>query len=306
MGSPKMLRRAVNLRLRPYVRMLVRAEADRLGEELRLELAEQLRTSPVIWAKIIPTAHDGDTLIVPGPDRTPTLGEDGLPLPPEEMWEVEGYLRGPEHVGAMREILASAGCELGAGGPILDFGCGSARMLRCLADVAAETPVWGVDINTASIAWCQANLSPPFHFAASTTMPSLPFEDRTFGLVYAGSVFTHISELADMWLAELRRITRPGGYLYLTVQDQGYIRAAMAQDPRHWTGELVASASAVLDRLGDDLAVVSLGQASKDAMVFHDRDSLVRSWGRDLEVLDVVEGAYDIQTAVVLRRPLEG
>ena len=118
-------------------------------------------------------------------------------------------------------------------------------------------------------------------------------------------MFTHISELADMWLAELRRITRPGGFLYLTVQDQGYIAAALAEDPRHWTGDMVANAAPLLDRLGDDLAMVSVGRASKDAMVFHDREALVRSWGRDLEVVDVVERAYDIQTAVVLRRPPE-
>lgn len=299
------VRRAVDVRLKPYVRMLVRAEADKMREEMQREVAEQLRTSPEIWAKVIPAADDGADLAVAGPDAGAALADDGLPLPPESMWEVEGYRSGPEHVGTMRSILAGAGCEVGAGGPVLDFGCGSARMIRCLADVAAQTEVWGVDINTASIAWCQANLSPPFHFTASTTLPSLPFEDRTFGLVYAGSVFTHISELADMWLAELRRITRPGGYLYLTVQDQGYIEAALAEDPRHWTGDLVANAAPLLDRLGDDLAMVSVGRASKDAMVFHDREALVRSWGRDLEVVDVVERAYDIQTAVVLRRPPE-
>lgn len=295
------VRRTIDARLKPYIAMLVRVETGRMREELQ----DHLRTTPTIWAKIIPADEDSPDLAVSVAEREPVLADDGMPLPPEPLWEVQDYRSGAEHVQAMRDTLARHGCDITEVGPVLEFGCGSARMLRCLVDVAEHHEVWGVDINAESISWCLANLSPPFNFVTSTTMPSLPFEDQTFGLVYAGSVFTHISELADMWLAELRRITRPGGFLYLTVQDQGYIAAALAEDPRHWTGDMVANAAPLLDRLGDDLAMVSVGRASKDAMVFHDREALVRSWGRDLEVVDVVERAYDIQTAVVLRRPPE-
>jgi len=175
-------------------------------------------------------------------------------------------------------------------------------MLRCLVDVAEHHEVWGVDINAESISWCEANLSPPFHFLTSTTMPSLPFEDQAFGLVYAGSVFTHISELAETWLAELRRITRPGGYLYLTIQDQSYIESTRADSAEQGWADLVRSSTDVLDRLGRDYSMVALGRATKSAMVFHDRDSLARSWGRLLEVVEFVDRAYYHQTAVVLRR----
>ena len=322
MAASGFLRRAVDHRLKPYVRMLVRVEVDQmrsqihedtrseirsqvssgLSAEMRSEVAAQLHTSPVVWAKIIPADEDREDLVVLGRDNEATPGDDGLPVPPPGMWELPGYRSGPEHVDSMRAILARAGCDLTDCGPVLDSGCGSGRMIRCLGDVAQNTEVWGVDINAESIAWCQANLSPPFHFVTSTTMPSLPFEDRTFGLVYAGSVFSHISELAETWLAELRRITRPGGYLYITVQDQAYIEAALALEPRHWTGDKVHDAADLLDRLGKDVSMVSLGRASKNAMVFHDRSSLVESWGRFLEVVEVVDRAWDIQTAVVLRR----
>jgi len=36
-------------------------------------------------------------------------------------------------------------------------------------------------------------------------MLHLPFEDSSFDLVYCGSVFTHVSDLADAWFLELRR-----------------------------------------------------------------------------------------------------
>ena len=78
----------------------------------------------------------------------------------------------------------------------------------------------GVDINAKHINWCQLNLGPPFFFATTTTAPHLPFEDGYFDLIYSGSVFTHISDLADAWLLELRRIVRKGGYLYITIHDK--------------------------------------------------------------------------------------
>lgn len=302
MGLSGAVRRVIDLRLKPYVAMLVRVETDRLREELQIEAAERLRSTPMIWAKIIPTDEDNPDLAVPVRDAEPTSADDGLPLPPASLWEVDNYRDGAKHVQTMRETLARHGADISDLGPVLDFGCGSARMLRCLVDVAERNEVWGVDINTESISWCEANLSPPFNFLASTTMPSLPFEDRTFGLIYAGSVFTHISELAETWLAELRRITRPGGYLYLTIQDQSYIEFTRTEGANHWSADMVQSSADLLARLGEDYSMVALGRASKYAMVFHDRDSLATSWGRLLEVVEFVDRAYDNQTAVLLRR----
>jgi ubiquinone/menaquinone biosynthesis C-methylase UbiE len=63
-------------------------------------------------------------------------------------------------------------------------------------------------------------LGPPFNFAAVTTSPHLPFEDGYFNLICCGSVFTHIVDLADAWLLELKRIARPGAKLYVTVHDR--------------------------------------------------------------------------------------
>lgn len=85
----------------------------------------------------------------------------------------------------------------------------------------------GVDIAGSPIVWCQQHLQPPFKFVTTTSLPHLPFEDRHFDLVYAGSVFTHIADLADAWLLELRRIVRPGGIVFLTVHDNSFIEAVL-------------------------------------------------------------------------------
>jgi ubiquinone/menaquinone biosynthesis C-methylase UbiE len=47
----------------------------------------------------------------------------------------------------------------------------------------------------------------------NTILPHLPFEDRSFDVVYAGSVFTHIDDLAQTWFLELRRVLHAGGML---------------------------------------------------------------------------------------------
>jgi ubiquinone/menaquinone biosynthesis C-methylase UbiE len=111
----------------------------------------------------------------------------------------------------MKKILGSVGFRIQDGNRVLDLGCASGRMIRWLNDFAEQCKIWGVDISAEHIIWCQQRLSPPFNFATITTAPHLPFEDRYFDLIFAGSVFTHIADLADAWLLELKRIVKPGG-----------------------------------------------------------------------------------------------
>lgn len=225
-----------------------------------------------------------------------------FPLPPPELWEEAfDYLAlGEQHVATLREAVAGAGGSID--GRILDFGCASGRLTRWFLDESQRAEVWGIDVNAAHIEWNQRHLSPPFHFTVCTTLAHLPFEDGYFGLVYAGSVFTHISEMEDPWLLELRRVTRPGGYLYLTIQDQNCADRLLAGGTEHWSRTMIDEHRDLLARLGSDYETIRIGRSGKDAMVFHDRDALVRRWSAHLEVVDVVDDAFYVQTAVVLRK----
>lgn len=84
-------------------------------------------------------------------------------------------------------------------------------MIRWLTKEAKAGEVWGVDIAGSHILWCQQNLPAPFKFATTTSFPHLPFEDNYFDLIYAGSVFTHIADLAESWLLELRQSSSLAG-----------------------------------------------------------------------------------------------
>lgn len=102
---------------------------------------------------------------------------------------------------------------------VLDFGCGCGRTARWLLG-GGNTEFHGVDVDAEAIAWCRQHL-PQGHFAATGPAPPLPFPPEHFDVVYCLSVFTHLNEsMQDVWLAELRRILRPGGVLLLTVHSK--------------------------------------------------------------------------------------
>jgi SAM-dependent methyltransferase len=95
----------------------------------------------------------------------------------------------------------------------LDFGCSSGRTVRALHAAYPGAQWYGVDPNEAAIHWAQANL-PGIEFAVSPQDPPLSFDDATFDVVVAISIWSHYAEPAAIrWLEEMHRIIRPGGHL---------------------------------------------------------------------------------------------
>jgi SAM-dependent methyltransferase len=265
-----------------------------------------LQDNPGIAGKRFAARPDSHSFVVPdeGP-AVPAADPEALPLPPHPLWKdhadsVEEFLAtGRADAERMKEILTSLGAPLARAARVLDFGCGCGRMLRWLRSFADGAEIWGVDIRAEDILWGQQNLSPPFYLANITTTPHLPFEDASFDLVYAGSVFTHISEQPDAWLLELRRILRPGGHAYVTVLDKHSLELLRASGVAPGP-----AAVAELDRLGErDFGMFVLDRSLKGVQVFYDIDFLRRGWGRFFEIAAVETEAYSwSQTAVVLRK----
>ena len=174
----------------------------------------------------IPVADERDLRdfsISPRAEGTTAPAE--LPVPAPELMSygesAERHLAsGRMAVEAMTAALAESGFEWEGCRRVLEFGCANGRLLRWLAPHAEGREIWGTDIQAEKIVWAIENLSPPFHFATTTTVPHLPFPDRHFDLIFAGSVFTHIAELHTAWLLELTRILAAPGYLYITVVDE--------------------------------------------------------------------------------------
>lgn len=157
-------------------------------------------------------------------DRSFEARANGLPLPPPLLrYRVHGRLDARSYllVGEtcaedLRRATRLIGRELSSFQRILDFGCGSARVLRHLRDLPVSCRLYGTDIDPEAIRWCRQAI--PFAtFQRNEAWPPLPFPSSSFDLIYAFSVFTHIDEeMQNAWLAELKRVAASRGTVVLT------------------------------------------------------------------------------------------
>jgi len=97
----------------------------------------------------------------------------------------------------------------------LDFGCGCGRIARFVLESGGIRSYTGVDVDASQIAWAARHLAG--RFGPMRPDPPLDFPESAFDVVLAISIFTHFDEAQQLaWLAEIRRILRPGGVLVAT------------------------------------------------------------------------------------------
>ncbi|UGS35450.1 class I SAM-dependent methyltransferase [Capillimicrobium parvum] len=133
---------------------------------------------------------------------------------------------GDEFLGHLVEL---AGLEPGS--DVLDVGCGIGRMARPLAGYLTTGGYSGFDVNEMAIRWCREHYPAGFRFEVadlhnaryhpsgrqSARQYRFPYADDSFDVVLMASVVTHLLEPeADRYLAEARRVLRPGGRLLAT------------------------------------------------------------------------------------------
>jgi SAM-dependent methyltransferase len=155
--------------------------------------------------------------------RRVTAG-DGLPLPPRRLmvrvamtadadWFLRSGRAGYDGIGGH--------VDLERVGAVLDFGCGCGRVTRYFHDFDGE--IAGSDLSSEAIEWCRDNLEFG-SFVTNGIAPPLVFDDESFDLVYALSVFTHLTgDLQLAWRDELRRVLRPGGTVLFTTHGTSYL-----------------------------------------------------------------------------------
>jgi len=109
------------------------------------------------------------------------------------------------------------------GKSILDFGCGYGRFARIMYYFINPDNYYGVDPWDLSVELCRkANL--PGHLAVSDYLPaSLPVGDVKFDLIFAFSVFTHLSLRATaLALRTLQNYISDNGLLVITIRPIDY------------------------------------------------------------------------------------
>jgi SAM-dependent methyltransferase len=180
-------------------------------------------------ARLLGPAYRGWESVQALRDRGTPAAADGLPVPPAALrvrvagtadvaWFLQGGRLGADSV---RDALERHGARVEDLGGLLDFGCGCGRVTRNWAHLDGPS-VTGSDHDGAAVEWCRRNL--PFaRFEVNGLGPPFAFADGTFDLVYALSVFTHLTEELQLaWMDELRRVLRPGGFLLLSVHGASY------------------------------------------------------------------------------------
>lgn len=236
----------------------------------------------------------------------PVKDGEPLPVPPPDLWlgyahdEASYVESGRVDVANMLSILESAGwTPRSTLGPVLDLGCGGGRMIRHLRDIAAHVSVWGMDISTPHINWLKTRLAPPFRFAVANTLPHLPFPDSGLGLIYCGSVFTHIDDQAETWFMELARILAPGAFFYCTLHDEHTLEK-LAAEPFHPLARVLKKQSLANPEAGG-ADILVLGEDANSNVFYHSR--YLRAMLSPLfEIVRVVPCAYGYQTAWILRK----
>jgi SAM-dependent methyltransferase len=146
-----------------------------------------------------------------------------------------------------------------------------------------------------AVEWCNRNIAPgAFH--STSPYPPLPYRNETFDAVLGCSVMTHLARpIQHLWLAEIRRVLRPGGVLAASVH--GRFAAAF-----------VAGVTARLDHVGiiDEIVDGSLAGIAPDGYyrsVFQTPEFTRREWAEQFHLASYDEGGLaGFQDLVVCRR----
>lgn len=251
------------------------------------------------------------------------LERDPNPIP--SLQDREGYydqdrhfdwwLSGLDDFLKVQHCLRSSGQRpLGKGSRMLELGCASGRMLRHAHCQGQGCEAWGCDIKLRHVEWIRQFLPTGIKAFQNTVLPQLPLEDNYFDVVTAYSVFTHIDHMELAWIAELRRILKPGGFALLTIHgdhcwsqlgpDKPVYNAIM-QMRKRLVGWKDFSPDIFQAPMPRDKTVFTWSTARNyNCNVFHSTNYIKTAWGRFLEVVEIVPGGHSgYQDMVVLRKP---
>lgn len=221
-----------------------------------------------------------------------------IPMPPSDIIAVT---QGGGSVDAYRDSILSGVTTMKATlgfdpRSILDVGCGTGRLLIGWHCDDPTRRLAGVDINPQLIEWNRANLREVARWEVCALSPPLDFPDASFDLIQFISVFTHLPlERQREWVAEVRRLLRPGGASIITLHGEVYASILLE-------GELREQ----YDRDGH-VAVAGAAEGANAFASFH-RPEFARELFRDFDVTFFERGPRDrfpiasLQDVYLLRR----
>lgn len=145
------------------------------------------------------------------------------PVPEDYYARIYAVERGHWWHRGMRAITAALlGERLTGAGTILDAGCGTGGFLAWAGEWAPNARLLGADVSEQALALARTRV-PGAHLQVAP-LHAMPFEEQAADLVACNDVLQHVRERElEASVAELRRVTRPGGALL--VRTGGALRA---------------------------------------------------------------------------------
>ena len=189
-----------------------------------------------------------------------------------------------------------------------ELGCASGRVIRHVA-CHTEVPIACCDINKRHTEWVRLFLPERINVFHSSVSPHLPLEDNSVSVAAAFSVFTHIDDFETAWLLEVRRILRPGGLAYVTVQTDH----TWEQYRQQWIKErLLPLADAITEFAVDDQFFAgplprertvlwwNTGSNLYNSVVFHTSAYIRREWTRIFKHVEIIPDGHQYQDVAVM------
>jgi SAM-dependent methyltransferase len=207
-------------------------------------------------------------------------------------WGREFYASGGEIFQQIDTAVKSGGASLATAPRILDFGCGCGRVLRTFLRFPHTGEVWGADIDAEAIAWNRGHLAHIAKFDCNALMPPLAFPDAFFDVIYSVSVFTHLpEEMQFAWLAELRRVLKPGGVLVASLHGE-----------RYWSADPSVKAEVESRGFAYRTGPLTEGLPEFYMSAFHSEAYVRREWTKHFEFVELKpQFLHGVHDAAILR-----
>jgi SAM-dependent methyltransferase len=196
---------------------------------------------PLVLLPLVLSPSQWEPLLARLSERYCTIVLGGPELGGVRQLEARG--RSPAHRRVLERFLAEV--ELKPGERVLEVGCGSGVFTRLMAQTTrGQNPIAAVDINRyflkEAVALAQKTGYQDAIEFREASAEALPFEDNAFETCLSTTVMEEVE--ADRMLAEMIRVTKPGGRVGVVVR---------AEDINSWTNvslEATLKAKAELPR----------------------------------------------------------
>ncbi len=240
-----------------------------------------------------------------GPVELPAFPSANIQCLTNNLSGIESLRPAGHFYTTVKAILADHGQSLAPSHRVLDYGCGWGRIARFFLKDVQRDNLHGIDVQPVLVDACRQTINADsFHLVVAED--PLPFVDEYFDLVFAHSVFSHLSESQHLKaIAEIARVTKVGGLAVCTVLGEPHLAEFRPIGPVEppWSAiKDVADAEHRLAKGGFVWANTGrCGILSEYGLALVSDRWLRRRWPPDLKILEIGDRPYG-QTLVVARR----